>query len=160
MADLSGGVQEVNMAEEGETFEDIQQAVLRRRDKAAENLTKAEKAMKARYDRGRKVANQYQVGDLVLWREANTCSGEKGVNRKLLNKYGGPYRVSKVLGNDRYQLSAVKGMRGYRNFSATVAVDSLRRYHSTVPGEEAGEPGDNGDEAVTDRQDLIDLLES
>ena len=83
------------------------------------------------------------------------------MNRKLLNKYGGSYRIAKVLGNDRYMVTTVKGLRGYKNFDATVAVDSLRRYHSTVPGDEHCDygQGDN-EETMIDRQDLIDLLET
>ncbi|KAJ4438324.1 hypothetical protein ANN_14266 [Periplaneta americana] len=94
---LSGGVQEVDMSEDGETFEDIQQVI---------------------------------------------------------------FRNSTVLGNDRYQMSVVKGMRGYK-FSAIVTVNLLRQYHSTAPADEEGEPGENCDQdTVTDRQDLIDLIES
>ena len=71
-------------------------------------------AIKERLDKGRKVATEYQVDDLVLWRDASTCSGEKGVYRKLLNKYGGSYRIAKVLGNDRYKITTIKGLRGYK----------------------------------------------
>ena len=70
--------------------------------------------MKERFDERRKVATEYQVGDLVLWRDGSTCSGEKGVHGKLLNKYGGPYRIAKVLGNDRYKRTTVKWLRGYK----------------------------------------------
>ena len=66
VADLSGGAQESIMVEEGESFQDMQQAVQARREKAAENLTKAKRAMKQRFDKRRKVATEYQVGDLVL----------------------------------------------------------------------------------------------
>ena len=41
-------------------------------EKAAENLTKVRRAMKERFDKGRKVATEYQVDDLVLWRDAST----------------------------------------------------------------------------------------
>ena len=77
------------------------------------------------------------------------------MNRKLLNKYGGPYRIAKMLVNDRYKVTTVKGLRGYKNFHATVAVDSLKRYLSTVPGDEHCD----NEEAVKDRQGLIDLLD-
>ena len=40
VVDLSGGAQESVMVEGGESFQDIQQAVQARREKAAENLTK------------------------------------------------------------------------------------------------------------------------
>ena len=50
-------------------------------------------------------------------------------------------------------------MRGCKNFDATVAVDPLRRYHRAVPGDEHCDYGQGGnEEAVIDRQDLIDLL--
>ena len=65
------------MVERGESFQDIKQAVQARREKAAENLTKARQAMKERFDKMLKVATEYQVGDLVSWRDASTCSGEK-----------------------------------------------------------------------------------
>lgn len=54
-------------------------------------------------------------------------SDEKGVNRKLVNKYNGPYKVLKALGNDRYKIGTVKGVRGYKNFMAVASADSLRR---------------------------------
>ena len=86
--------------QEGVSSQDIQQAVEACKDKAAENLTKVRRAMKERFDKGHKVATEYQMGDLVLCRDASTCSSEKGMNRKLLNKYGSPYRIVMVLGND------------------------------------------------------------
>ena len=83
------------------------------------------------------------------------------MNRKLLNKYGGPDWIAKVLGNHRYKITTVKGLRDYKNFDATVAFDSLRRYHSTVPGDEQCDHGQgDNEEAIIDRQDLIDLLET
>lgn len=97
--------------------------------------------MKVVFDRRRKVAtaggtskvgDTYKVGDLVLWRQAGTCSGEKDVNRKMINKFDGLYKVAKALANDRYVIMAVKGVRGYKTFKAVVAVDSLRRYYSSM----------------------------
>ena len=71
-------------------------------EKAVENLTKMRRAMKERFHKRHKVATEYQVGDFVF--------GEEGVIRKLLNKYGGPYRIAKVLGSDRYKITTVNGM--------------------------------------------------
>ena len=92
----------------GVSSQDIQQVVEACQEKAAENLTKVRWTMRECFDKGRKVATEYQVGDLVLWRDASTGSGEKGINKKLLNKYGGPYRIAKVLGSDRYKITTVK----------------------------------------------------
>ena len=115
----------------GESFQDIQQAVQPRREKAAENLAKARRAMKEGFGKRRKVATDYHMGDLLLWRDVSTCSEEKGVKRKLPNKYGGCYRIAKVLGNDRYKIKTV-GAKGYTEFDATLAVDSLRQRSSAV----------------------------
>ena len=67
---------------------------------------------------------------------------------------------AKVLGNNQYKITTVKGLRGYKNFDATIAIDSLRHYHNTVPGNEHCDDGyGDNEEAAIDRQDLIDLLE-
>jgi transposase InsO family protein len=86
-----------------------------------------------------------------------TGGTERGLRKKLDNKYCGPYRVTKLFGNDRYKIRSVKGMRGYKNFGAVVAVDALRPYHGLMGGENS-DSGDSEDE-IRDRQDLIDLLE-
>lgn len=115
--------------------------LLAARRKATENLAGSSRRMKARYDKRRKVATEYEVGDLVLWGQVTTCLGERGVNRKIANK---------------------QGVRGYRRFKAVVAADALRRYQSgaCVNGAESG--GDSRDSEIerSGRQDLIDLLES
>lgn len=51
--------------------------------------------------------------------------------------------VAKVLSNDRYVIIAVKGVRGYKSFKVVVAVDSLRRYHSSAPGESEQDESDS-----------------
>ncbi|KAJ8910137.1 hypothetical protein NQ315_016106 [Exocentrus adspersus] len=131
------------------------------RRQADENLHKAASRMKARYDKRRKIATEHKVGDLVLWRQAATALNEKGVNRKMANKYDGPYKVIKVLGNDRYQITSLQGVRGYKRFKAVVAVDALRKYQSGAVnvGEESGEDSEDSEVDRSGRQDLIDLLE-
>ncbi|KAK9702192.1 Integrase core domain [Popillia japonica] len=140
MADLSEGVKAAN--DNGASFEAEKQQLLNRRRRAKENLDRAGEKMRTRYDKRRKVATEYQKGDLVLWRGASTTTGDKGVNRKLSNRYDGPYRINKALGSDRYKITTVKGVRGYKKFTAVVASDSLRRYYSSAGGAE-NVTGDN-----------------
>lgn len=148
LADLSRGVRETNKPVGEASFTSDQEHLIGRRKRAKANLDRAGEAMRAQYDKRRKVATQYQVNDLVLWRNASTVVSGRGVNRKLTNKYDGPYRISRVMGNDRYVIVSLKGMRGYKRFSATVAADSLRRYVSSARGE-AGTSGDvNADISV------------
>lgn len=35
----------------------------------------------------------------------------QGLNRKMINKFDGPYRIAQVLNNDRFVITAVKGTR-------------------------------------------------
>lgn len=79
------------------------------RRKASDNLMNASIQMKERYDKRRKVATEYKMGDLVLWRQSASSLGEKGINRKIANKYDGPYRIAKILRGDRYETVSLQG---------------------------------------------------
>lgn len=111
--------------------------------------------MKQNFDKKRKPSKLYSKGDLVLWQQAPTSSAAK-VNTKLDDIYSGPYIIAKVLGNDRYKIRSVKGLRGYKAFTGLVAADSLRPYRSTVP---VSDSASSSDEQL-ETEDLIDLLES
>lgn len=116
--------------------------------------------MKINYDKKRKVPRKYKKGDLVLWKNSTSCNIQ-GVNRKLSNKYSGPYIVTKLFDGDRYKINSCKGMRGYKNFSTLAAVDSLRPYKSTKGAGKIRDDSDSDTDAeVRDTDDLIDLLES
>lgn len=80
------------------------------RTKALANISKSAREMKERYDKSRKVATHYKIGDLVLWANAPASKTGVGVGHKLANKFDG--------------VEATKGVRGYKRFQ--VMVDSLR----------------------------------
>ncbi|KAL4702389.1 hypothetical protein ACJJTC_005665 [Scirpophaga incertulas] len=61
-----------------------------------------QKLQENKFNKSRKAPKQYQVGDLV--RIEKDIRTESGHSRKLLPKCIGPYRISKVLGNDRYEI--------------------------------------------------------
>lgn len=86
----------------------------------------------------------------------------KGVSHKLKNKYDGPYKVAKVLGNDRYRIKTVRRIKGYKRFSAVVVADFFRRYSSVSSDGKADslKEIDDSDGGRVDRQVFIDLLES
>lgn len=105
--------------------------LLRRREMAKENIRRSAKRMKATYDRKGRPPIKYKVGELVLWRQAATNMGDKGVNCKLANKFDGPFKIAKVMEKDRYLIESVKGVRGYKRFKARVVEDALRRYPGT-----------------------------
>ncbi|KAJ8920492.1 hypothetical protein NQ315_005361 [Exocentrus adspersus] len=117
--------------------------VTMRREAAAKALDKISKQMKEMYDKKHRVPRKYKKGDLVLWRDGFSCS-ETGVSRKLDPRYSGPYTVVRALGNDRYEIRSIKGLRGYKKFETVVAADSLRRYCST-PGASSSDTDSSSD---------------
>ncbi|KAJ8910567.1 hypothetical protein NQ315_008952 [Exocentrus adspersus] len=130
---------------------DFDSKVLRDRIRSMDRIGRVARKMKSRYDRRRKVAASYKAGELVLWRDAAAQKAGMGISHKLANKFDGPYQVCKVLPNDRYIIGAIKGVRGYKRFTALVAVDSLRRYHSvnevdydSNPDSDSGESNPGG----------------
>lgn len=62
-------------------------------------------------NRKRRTANQYNKGDYVMIKNFDSTAG---VSRKLIPKFKGPYKVSKVLRNDRYVLEDVEGFQQSR----------------------------------------------
>lgn len=79
-----------------------------------------------------------------------------GVTKKLSGLYTGPYKVCKAEDSiDRYTITSIKGMKGYKRFSAVVRGETLRPYKTTI-----SEDDSSGSDHEIDRDDLIDLLES
>lgn len=126
-----------------------------RRNKASRKIQSATEKMKRNYDKRRKNSTIYKKGDLVLWKQAPTSSASK-VNTKLDDVYSGPYVISKILGNDRYQIRSIKGLRGYKKFLGIVASDAIRPYRSIAPVVDSASSSDE----QLETEDLIDLLES
>lgn len=138
----------------GATDRPVEPVQTRRRN-AARKTKLASAKMKQHYDKRRKSSTVYKKGDLVLWKQAPTSSASR-VNTKLDDIYSGPYVVVQVLGNDRYRIRSIKGMRGYKSFIGLVASDSLRPYRSVV---DIPDSASSSDEQL-ETEDLIDLLES
>ena len=76
------------------------------------------------YDKRRRAGTEYEVGDYVVIRNFDSSTG---VSRKLIPKFRGPYRVAKVLRNDRYLLEDVEGYQQSRNpYKGVWAVGNIR----------------------------------
>jgi transposase InsO family protein len=77
------------------------------------------------FDHPRSTPRLYQEGDLVLIRISSTPA--TGSSQKLLPKWRGPFRVAKVLGNDRYEVKDIPGTgRSRLRYSGVAAVDNMR----------------------------------
>lgn len=96
------------------------------RSEAIENISKAQNVQKLNYDKNRKSATVYKEGDLV--KITKVSFDNDGKSKKLVNKYLGPFKVTKVIGNDRYRISNIDGFNNKtkRKYKATVAADRMR----------------------------------
>lgn len=95
------------------------------RNEASDRIKEGQQKNKERFDKKRKGAKQYKVGDLV--RVERELPGLPGQSKKLLPKCCGPYRVSKVLGNDRYEVvdTPITKREGKTSYKNVFAVDKI-----------------------------------
>ncbi|KAK9739907.1 Integrase zinc binding domain [Popillia japonica] len=78
------------------------------RHEAAMKIIKEQEYNKGKYDQKHKPPKVYKNGDFVMIVNTDVTPG---VNKKLLPKYRGPYKIDKVLGNDRYLISDIEGFQ-------------------------------------------------
>ncbi|CAH2015923.1 unnamed protein product, partial [Acanthoscelides obtectus] len=80
-------------------------------------------------------------------------TNQKEVSRKVgYQKFGRPYKIKKVLGNDRYEITSLEGLKGYKRFRAIVSADSLREWKGGVVDIRESES------EVNSTDELIDLF--
>lgn len=81
------------------------------RSKAAQAENKVQKYNEQYVNSKRKPSIKYVSGDYVM---VTNFDSHAGISRKLIPKFRGPYRVSKVLRNDRYLLEDVENFQQSR----------------------------------------------
>lgn len=95
------------------------------RNEIAKQIELNQKRQKKVFDRSRKKLT-FQIGDLVRV-EREIPSG--GQSRKLIPKLRGPYRITAVLGNDRYVAEDTPlSRKGNKTFSGIFSVDKIHRW--------------------------------
>lgn len=83
-----------------------------------------QEAQKKAYDQKHYESPKYQVGDLVRVERQIPATGS---SKKLIPKYQGPYRITKVYNLDRYQIEDTPLTRkGNRPYSNVIAVDKIK----------------------------------
>lgn len=96
------------------------------RDEAAQTIETNAAQMKTRYDKDRRVVEPLHMGQLVMVERKILCPGLK--SGKLVQRYAGPYKITAVLPNDRYEVTSyIKGKRAYKNI---VARDKIKIWHN------------------------------
>ncbi|KAL4719884.1 hypothetical protein ACJJTC_014821 [Scirpophaga incertulas] len=93
------------------------------RDRASENIKEQQLKDSERFNRNRKPGTKYVAGDLV---RVERQIPHDGKSQKLAIKFQGPYRITKVLPNDRYLIEDTPMTRKHgRRYEAIVAVDKI-----------------------------------
>lgn len=97
------------------------------RDSVKQRLDDQQIKDKQRYDASKRDV-KFKEGELVrAWRAIPKLDGQ---SKKLESKYRGPYRIKKVLPNDRYVIEDTPLTRQTRRYEAIVAVDKLQPWLS------------------------------
>lgn len=106
-------------------------------------IVKDQERQKERYDRKRRPAPTYEVGQLVLIKRS--IPSNDGKSRKLLQKNAGPYLITKLLPHDRYCIEDIPGSkRSKKPYKGIVAVDKIKLYSTNISDDdiESDEEGD------------------
>lgn len=106
------------------------------REQASARILREQEKQKQKYDKKRTKTLTYELGQSVLVRK--TTSVNDGKSRKLLPKYGGPYVVTKILGNDRYLVEDLLGaQRTQKPYKGVCAVDRMKPFVTQVSSDES-----------------------
>lgn len=118
------------------------------RETAKELIDKQQEKDRSRYNERKAEAPKYSEGDLV--RVIRAATGLEGQSKKLEPKCKGPYRIKKVLPNDRYVVVDTPLTRKGKAYEAIVAVDKIFPWlNFTDPGADStnSEPEEPDDES-------------
>jgi len=78
------------------------------RKRAMERIQQNQNTNKRIYDRKRKVAREYKMGDKVM---IKNFDNSVGVSQKMIPRFKGPYQVERVLRNNRYIVKDIDGFQ-------------------------------------------------
>lgn len=106
---------------EEETLLDFQEKRCEHREKAHAQIKKMQEENKKSYNRKRKAPHEYEKDDIVAIQRT-----QGGPGLKFRAKYLGPYKVTKVLRNDRYIVEKIGNGEGPRTTST--ASDHMKQW--------------------------------
>ncbi|KAL0895777.1 hypothetical protein ABMA27_011827 [Loxostege sticticalis] len=111
------------------------------RNRASERIKEQQLKDTERFNKHRLTGKCYKVGDLV---SVERQLPHDGKSQKLVVKFQGPYRVIKILPNDRYLIEDTQMTRKHgRRYEAVVAVDKMRPWLSFCREFESCEDNDS-----------------
>lgn len=122
------------------------------RSNASDSIQKQQEAAKREFDKHRKSATKYNVGDLVRIERNVFDKDLVGKSKKLTPKFHGPYRIVKILPNDRFVVEDTPLVRkGNKRYENVVAIDKIHPWLNFKGLDSEGSEND-----VSDVADLSD----
>ncbi|KAH9645427.1 hypothetical protein HF086_014519 [Spodoptera exigua] len=110
--------------DEGVTTNNKESDLTTIREEISSFVASSQQQQKERYDKTRSKPVQFNEGDLVRVERQVPATGN---SKKLVPKYQGPYKITKVYAHDRYQIEDTPLTRkGNKKYSTVVAVDKLK----------------------------------
>lgn len=92
------------------------------RENISRKMTSDQRKQKVRFDKSRKAPRLYKNGEVVMvMRTDAPCTG---TSKKLLAKFKGPFKVTRVLPNDRYEVQDMR--EGFRKRKTVVSVEKMK----------------------------------
>ena len=96
------------------------------REDANDKIKKMQMRNETLYNKTRKPATVYKVGDYVMIKNVETTVG---VNKKLIPQYKGPYGIASILDNDRYIVKDIEGFQVTQiPYNGVVSPDRMKMY--------------------------------
>lgn len=137
----TGSITEIIKLLEEELITALQEERTKLREEARVNIQKAQETYKRNFDKKRKSCYGYQHGDLVAIKFTQFS------NKKLFNKFIGPYKITRVKRNGRYDVEKAADFKGPQVTSTSV--DNIKLWaHFEVDEDESSESDDNQDDRV------------
>ncbi|XP_036340572.1 uncharacterized protein LOC118749911, partial [Rhagoletis pomonella] len=106
-----------------------------RRD-VKEQIFKAQEQHKSNYDKRRKAAPIYKINDIVAIKRTQFVAG-----KKLASEYLGPYVITKVKRNDRYEVKKSENCEGPKQTSTSA--DNIKLWRFVCNSEELSSGSDD-----------------
>lgn len=89
----------------------------------------------------------YNVGDLVRVERTIIDKEQLGKSKKLVPKFQGPYRITKILDSDRFVIEDTPlTKRGNKRYQNVVAVDKIHPWLNYKDISSGGSENDDSDE--------------
>lgn len=122
------------------------------RSEAKNRIDKQQEISKRDFDRRRKKGTSYKVGDLIRIERTIVDKEHVGKSKKLVAKFHGPYRILKILPNDRFLVEDTpltrKGNKRYENVVALDKVHPWLNFNDYSSEDSESDDGGNSPDTV------------